>query len=398
MADGIINRTGAEALVPEEFAKEIIQGAISNSVVLSKFRRLANMSSKVQSIPVLEMLPSAYFIDSDTGFGKTTKMQWERKKIVAMPMMTLVPIPNDLLDDMESEGYDFQSEVLPRINEAMAKVIDKAIIWGDGKPAEWRTGLVETIINSGNAVASTGDLYADLMGVNGLMAKVEANGFSPNGCVASVKFRSELRGLVDTTGRPIFHSDPHTAGNYDIDGCATYFANNGTWDDSVAKIIAGDFTYGVYAFRKDITIRLATDGVISDPETGKVIYNLTQQNMSALIVTCRLGWELPNPINSENSDETTRLPFALLSPATISSGYKVTFTVTDSDSATVENATVDLAGAKIKTNASGVAEFTNIPDGVYVYAVKLSGYVTATGRVTISAGEASVAVTLAAKS
>lgn len=42
----IIDRTGAESLIPTQEAKEIIQGTIAQSAVLSRGRKLANMTSK----------------------------------------------------------------------------------------------------------------------------------------------------------------------------------------------------------------------------------------------------------------------------------------------------------------------------------------------------------------
>ena len=57
----IIDRTGAESLIPTQEAKEIIQGTIAQSAVLSRGRKLANMTSKQYKMPVLDMLPIAYF-------------------------------------------------------------------------------------------------------------------------------------------------------------------------------------------------------------------------------------------------------------------------------------------------------------------------------------------------
>lgn len=43
----IIDRTGAESLIPTQEAKEIIQGTIAQSAVLSRGRKLANMTTDV---------------------------------------------------------------------------------------------------------------------------------------------------------------------------------------------------------------------------------------------------------------------------------------------------------------------------------------------------------------
>ena len=63
----IIDRSGAESLIPEDRAAEIIQGAIAQSAVLSMGRRLANMTAAQTRLPVLDALPIAYFVNGDTG-------------------------------------------------------------------------------------------------------------------------------------------------------------------------------------------------------------------------------------------------------------------------------------------------------------------------------------------
>ena len=117
----IIDRTGAESLIPEDRAAEIIQGAIAQSAVLSMGRRLANMTSKQTRLPVLDALPIAYFVNGDNGQKKTTKQAWDKKTIVAEEIAVIVPIPEAVLDDAD---YDIWGEVRPRIQEAFGKVIE----------------------------------------------------------------------------------------------------------------------------------------------------------------------------------------------------------------------------------------------------------------------------------
>ena len=42
----IIDRTGAESLIPVQESNEIIQGVVTQSAVLQRGRKLANMTSK----------------------------------------------------------------------------------------------------------------------------------------------------------------------------------------------------------------------------------------------------------------------------------------------------------------------------------------------------------------
>ena len=100
----IIDRTGAESLIPVEESKEIIQGVVTSSAVLSRGRKLANMSSKTYKMPVLDMLPIAYFVDGDNGAKKTTKQAWDKKIITAEEIAVIVPIPESVLDDSDYES------------------------------------------------------------------------------------------------------------------------------------------------------------------------------------------------------------------------------------------------------------------------------------------------------
>ena len=119
----IIDRSGAESLIPEDRAAEIIQGAIAQSAVLSMGRRLANMTAAQTRLPVLDALPIAYFVNGDTGQKKTTKQAWDKKVIYAEEIAVIVPIPEAVLDDAD---YDIWGEVRPRIQEAFGQVIDAA--------------------------------------------------------------------------------------------------------------------------------------------------------------------------------------------------------------------------------------------------------------------------------
>ena len=89
----IIDRTGAESLIPVQEANEIIQGIVTQSAVLQRGRKLPNMTSRQYKMPVLDMLPIAYFVNGDSGQKKTTKMAWDKKFIVAEEIAVIVPIP-----------------------------------------------------------------------------------------------------------------------------------------------------------------------------------------------------------------------------------------------------------------------------------------------------------------
>ena len=261
-------------------------------------------------MPVLDMLPLAYFVNGDTGQKKTTRMAWDKKFIVAEEIAVIVPIPEAVLDDSD---YDIWGEVRPRIEEAFGKVIDSAVLFDVNKPDSWRSGLVSSATSAGSVVTlgSADDLYDKIMGEDGVIAKVEESGYFVTGHMADISMRSKLRGLKDTTGQPIFKSDMQSATSYVLDGSPMNFPNNGSFDKSKALMISGDFSQLVYSIRQDITFKLFTEGVVQNTD-GTIAYNLMQQDMVALRAVMRLGWEIPNPINSLKEDKATRFPFAVL--------------------------------------------------------------------------------------
>lgn len=310
----IIDRTGADSLIPEERAREIIQGVVTQSAVLQRGRKLPNMSSKTYKMPVLDMLPIAYFVDGDTGTKKTTKQAWDKKVITAEEIAVIVPIPEAVLDDSD---YDIWGEVRPRIVEAFGKVIDGAILFDVNKPTTWRDGIVTTATKANFVVtlADGDNLYDKIMSEDGVISKVEESGYFVNGHMADISMRAKLRGLKDTTGQPIFKSDMQNGTTYSLDGSPMSFPNNGAFDKSKALMISGDFNQLVYAIRQDITFKLFTEGVVQNTD-GTIAYNLMQNDMVALRAVMRLGWEIPNPINSVQSDKTKRCPFAILKAGT----------------------------------------------------------------------------------
>lgn len=306
----IIDRSGAESLIPIQESHEIIQGAITQSAVLSRGRKLANMTSKQYKMPVLDMLPIAYFVNGDNGQKKTTKQAWDKKYITAEEIAVIVPIPEAVLDDSE---YDIWAEVKPRVTEAFGKVIDGAILFDENKPSTWRDGVVTTATNADKVVTlgAKDSLYDKIMAEDGLIAKVEECGYFVNGHMADISMRAKLRGLKNANGEPLFKTDMQGGTHYALDGSPMNFPNNGAFDKTKALMISGDFSQLVYAIRQDITFKLFTEGIVQNTD-GTIAYNLMQNDMVALRATMRLGWEIPNPINSLEADKGKRCPFAIL--------------------------------------------------------------------------------------
>ena len=298
---GIV-RNDVDALIETQVANEIFEGTVRESKALSMFKRLPNATSDKTKLRVLDSLPVAYFVDETTSNGRKniTKMAWDKKYINIAELAVIVPIKENLLND---SSVDIWAQVRPRIVEAFAQKIDKAIFFGTDKPTDWRAGLLPSINSVGATVTETANgLYSD---INDAMTKVEESGYDVNGILGGVGLKGKFRMMLDTTGQPLNTTE--------IGSIRREFMDNGAWNKNNATLVVGDFSQAVYSIRQDITYKVLTEAVIQDPSDGSILYNLAQDDMVALRVVMRLGWEIPNPVNAENETDA-RFPFASLKP------------------------------------------------------------------------------------
>lgn len=158
----------------------------------------------------------------------------------------------------------------------------------------------------GTHATATGGVAGD---ISDALGQVEDDGFGPTGIVTSVRFRQFLRNARDANGQPL--SD---AGVSSIYGLPIVYAMNGQWPTgaNAPELFVGDWTQFILGIREDITFKLFTEGVIQDPNTGDILYNLMQQDMVAMRVTFRVAWQVLNPVTASNPNEATRYPAAVV--------------------------------------------------------------------------------------
>lgn len=398
MAVNITNRADAEAIIREQVASNIFQDAPKHSVFLSMAKKLPKMTSNQTRMRVLDFLPTAYWVNGDTGMKQTTRQAWDNVFINAGELAVIVPISDAVLSDAE---FDIFGEVTPRVMEAIGQKVDAAVIFGDNRPAEWGLDIISRARQAGNNVSpTTGKDYYDLiLGENGVFSKVEDDGYGVTGALAPMNFKSKLRGLRDKTGQPIFKSNMQDVARYSLDGAAITFPENGAFYANIAQLVVGDFSQAVYAIRQDITVKILDQGVIQDPDTKEIIYNLAQQDMTALRIVFRMGWALPNPATRLNKDRTG-CAFAYLEPGTPTPTQKVTFTVTDGAAESPKprkGARINVEGAILTTDENGKAEF-NLRSGTYTAKISLKGCVSVTETVIVEKAAVNKTITLATQS
>lgn len=296
-----------DAMVPEQTTKEIIQEAPGKSVVLERGRKVP-LSKRKAKQPVLATLPEAYWVDGETGLKQTTKAAWENVTITAEELAVIVPIPDALIDDSDIPLWD---EIKPLLVEAIGQKVDQAALFGTDKPDSWPTALVPGAIAAGNtlAVGTHNDFGAD---VAALAEKVSIAGVAVNGFASRPGLQWKLVGLRDANGQPIYTPSLAAGAPSGLYGYPLNEVTNGAWNAEAAELIAADWNKVVVGVRQDITFDLFREGVITDA-TGKVVFNLMQQDSKALRVVFRVGFQIAQPLARVSGQQA--FPAGVLTPA-----------------------------------------------------------------------------------
>lgn len=321
--NNIIDRTGAEALIPEEVVGEVFKAIPPQSKLMQLARRLPNMSRKQLRLKVLDALPYGYFVNGDTGLKQTSEQAWANKYVTAEEVAVVVPIPEAVLADSDTDIF---AEVTPEVASAFGKVIDAAVFVGTNAPSSWPDDLLTAataashVLDYSTHIATEGnDMYSALLGESGIISLLEADGFMATGFASVMAMRGKLRDARDGVGQPLFKRSMSNGQNmqdstrYELDGAPIEFFNNAAVAATTALMFAAQWDQIVWSMRQDMTVKLFTEGVVTD-NSGNIIYNLMQQDMVALRFVMRMGWQCPNPVTRMNETEATRFPVSVLVP------------------------------------------------------------------------------------
>jgi HK97 family phage major capsid protein len=302
--NAIISRTDAAAMVPEEVSNAMLASLSTSGSAALKLGTRIPVARNQTRFPVLSALPTAYWVSGDTGLKQTTEAAWGNKFLNIEELAAIVPIPENVLDDA---GFDVWAAIQPLMEEAIARAFDAAIFFDVNAPASFPDAIVTSAIAAANTVsrgtstAAQGGLYGDY---SNLLGTLEADGYTPNGAVGNITLKARERSVRDTVGNQIARP---------ADMPEIQWALPGLWPTGAgaAELVAGDFTKLVIGVRRDMTYKLLTEGVITDAG-GLVVFNLPQQDMVAMRLVFRAGWEVANPINYQQGVEASRYPFAVL--------------------------------------------------------------------------------------
>lgn len=311
--NNVTSRTDAAALIPDDVSRDLIRKTTEQSAVLELFRRVPVARGSLR-MPILSALPLAYWVNGDTGLKQTTEINWANKFLNIEEIAVIVPIPDNVADDVEVDIWD---EAMPYMTEAAGRTLDEGVFFGVNAPASFPLSVAAAATAAGNVItegtaAANGGFMADL---DLAIDAIEADGFDPTGYVAARSFRGKLRSARNSQGDRL-DAGRTNADLTEIDGLKVAYPMRGLFPTGGAaganiRAFVGDWSEFVVGVRQDIKFDMFREGVIQD-NTGAIIYNLMQQDMSAMRLTFRVGWQTSNNIRYDNLDNEGRYPAALI--------------------------------------------------------------------------------------
>ncbi|HSZ70234.1 MAG TPA: phage major capsid protein [Solirubrobacteraceae bacterium] len=307
--NNVIDRSGAVALMPEDVSMKLMQEVKSASLALTAFVDVQMVRGQTRT-PVISALPIAYFPGGDTGISGTTQMDWKNKYINAETLECIVPIPESVAEDIDGNVWD---RVEPSVKKAIARTLDAAVIFGTGAPETWAESIVASAKAAGNeakigtASAAEGGLAGD---IDVVLEKLEEDGFDYDYAAAYVGLKSKIRKARNTLGDQLADFSNDRAGGFSsLYDQPLVFPARGMWPTGSGEAAAILFEREQFAvgLRTDFDTKLLDQAVIQDNE-GKTIFNLAMQDMIALRIRFRCGWQVSNQVTYDQPTEASRYP------------------------------------------------------------------------------------------
>ena len=310
-----ISRADAAALLREMVGPRILEKATEDSVALSTCTTVP-MTTKTGRQSMANTLPVAGFTGGDAAPAKPiSEMSWVSKDLIAEEIAVIVPIFEDALDDSANNVLAMAEAAC---GQAIGAALDGAVFSGIGKPTSWPEGLIPAAIAAGQTVELTDfDAADETSGVvgatNEAMALVENLGYDAGQFWAPKSNKSKLRGLRNADGDLIYVGSLSAGGAVNsLWGSAIDFLPGPLWTATGSgEYLTGDPSLIVVGVRANVDVKVFDSGVIHDPSDGTVVSNLMQDDMIAIRVKARFGFNY-GAVATLDNPTATKTPFALV--------------------------------------------------------------------------------------
>lgn len=302
MAD--ITRADVATLIQEEYSNVFLDavGDTEGSAVIRAFGTVP-LGTKITNAPVLTTLPEAAWVSESStlaaGVKPTSKAVWGNKRFVVEEVAVIIPVHEDVLEDMTEDGLENLSILGGR---AIGKKLDEAVLFGQDKPSTWTDlDLLAAATAAGNvfqisATPGEDDLAGSIYQAAGAVADSGAN---PTSILSAAGLRFRLANLRASDGTAILSRTLGGDGSFsdDIAGLRASFVDNGAWDPALATAIVADRTRVKIGQRSDIQVKFLDQATVGG-------INLAERDMVALRFKARYAYALGNTLagNGANAE------------------------------------------------------------------------------------------------
>lgn len=295
MAD--ISRNDVATLIQEEYSNVFLDavGDQQGSALIRAFGTVP-LGTKITNAPVLTTLPEAAWVSessSDEGGVKpTSKAIWGNKRFVVEEVAVIIPVHEDVLEDMTEDGLTNLS-VLG--GQAIGVKLDEAILFGVDKPSTWTdpdllaSATADGALFTVSSTPGANDLAGSIYQAAGAVADSGAN---PTTILSAAGLRFRLANLRANDGTAILARTLGGDGTFtdSIAGLDAEFVDNGAWDNDEATAIVADRARVKIGQRSDIQVKFLDQATVGG-------INLAERDMVALRFKARYAYALGNTVN-----------------------------------------------------------------------------------------------------
>jgi hypothetical protein len=259
-------------------------GAIRTESVVLALGNVQRMSAGQESIPVVSFLPTAGFTGVRYGGRKPqTKIEWSAASLIPREIACTFAIPRPWVDDADFDVWGSARELAA---DAIARVLDAAVLFGTNAPPEFPAGGVagtEPPITGADALAA----------IDAGMAAIESTGLLPNGIASGTAIGSTLRAEYRSIGALPSEAPAPTVYGLPV-------RTTPIWQATEGDAVVGDWTKLLIGVREDITYDTSEDAILQDA-TGVIVANAFQENLVAMRVYMRVGVVIGAPVKVDGT-------------------------------------------------------------------------------------------------
>lgn len=248
-----------------------------------------NLPAHIEYLPLVATAPEAAWTDVVGGKKKFSEVIWSSEKLSVRELAIVTFVADAIVSDA---GFDVEGETERELGGALARELDRTVLFGGGPNGFPPGGITTTPI--------TGDDPLDA--IDKAMAAVEATGIAVTGIVGGPSIATALRQAYRDV-----QALPSMSPANELFGVPLHVSP--VWDSSRGDVVVGNFDYLVIGVRSDVTAETSTDGVLTN-DAGEIVISAFESDSTLIRCHGRFAAAIGKPVGANG---TAIQPFATAS-------------------------------------------------------------------------------------